>query len=52
VTRTWCDPWHPWLQGHAFWHVLSALCLFAAYFHYRQFADGDVADGDGVQLNN
>jgi hypothetical protein len=41
VTRTWCDPWHPWLQGHAFWHVLSALCLFAAYFHYRQFGEGD-----------
>ena len=37
VTRTWCDPAHPFLQGHAIWHVLSALCLFAAYFHYRQF---------------
>jgi hypothetical protein len=24
-------------EGHAIWHVLSALCLFAAYFHYRQF---------------
>ena len=37
VTRIWCDPAHPFLQGHAIWHVLSALCLFAAYFHYRQF---------------
>jgi hypothetical protein len=36
VTRTWCDPTHPFLQGHAIWHVLSALGLFAAYFHYRQ----------------
>jgi uncharacterized membrane protein len=36
VTRTWCDP-TSWLQGHALWHVLSALCLLAAYFHYRQF---------------
>jgi Ceramidase len=36
LTRTWCDP-TSWLQGHAVWHVLSALCLFAAYFHYRQF---------------
>ena len=41
VTRTWCDPSHPFLQGHALWHVLSALCLFAAYFHYRQFELGD-----------
>lgn len=37
VTRTWCDPTHPFLQGHAIWHTLSALALFAAYFHYRQF---------------
>ena len=39
VTRTWCDPAHPYLQGHAIWHVLSALCLFVLYFHYRQFED-------------
>jgi hypothetical protein len=49
VTRTWCDPWHPYLQGHAFWHVLSALCLFAAYFHSRQF---EPQLGDGAQLTN
>jgi disulfide bond formation protein DsbB len=36
VTRTWCDPAHPFLQGHAIWHVLSALSLFAAWLHYRQ----------------
>ncbi len=39
VTRTLCDPRHPFLQGHAIWHVLSAACLLAAYFHYRQFED-------------
>ncbi len=37
LTRAWCDPMHPFLQGHAVWHVLSALCLFVAFFHYRQF---------------
>jgi len=37
VTRTWCDPRHPFLQGHAIWHVLSAASLFAAWLHYRQF---------------
>lgn len=36
VTRTWCDPAHPFLQGHAIWHVLSAAGLAAAFFHYRQ----------------
>lgn len=36
VTRTWCDPSHPFLQGHAIWHVLSAASLLAAYLHYRQ----------------
>ncbi len=39
VTRTWCDPEHPVLQGHAIWHVLTALALLAAYFHARQFED-------------
>lgn len=39
VTRTWCDPQHPFLQGHAIWHGLSALCLLAAWFHYRQFEE-------------
>jgi len=37
VTRTWCDPDHPFLQGHAIWHVLSALSLLAAYFHFARF---------------
>ena len=37
VTRTWCDPGHPFLQGHAIWHCLSALSLLAAFFHFRQF---------------
>jgi hypothetical protein len=37
VTRTWCDPHHPFLQGHAIWHLLSAACLAFAYLHYRQF---------------
>lgn len=48
VTRTWCDPTHPFLQGHALWHVLSALCLLAAWFHYRQF-DRELADGAATQ---
>lgn len=36
VTRLWCNPSHPFLQGHAIWHVLSAASLAAAYLHYRQ----------------
>jgi len=39
VTRTWCLPSHAFLQGHAIWHVLSALSLLACFFHYRQFED-------------
>lgn len=33
VTRTACDPTNHWLQGHALWHVLSALSL-AAFFRF------------------
>lgn len=39
VTRTWCDPDATVLQGHALWHVLSALSLGAAFLHYRQLDD-------------
>jgi hypothetical protein len=34
VTRVACDPGHPWLQGHAAWHVLSALALGAFFRFY------------------
>jgi hypothetical protein len=37
VTRTLCDPHHPFLQGHAIWHVLSALSVYATWRFYRQF---------------
>lgn len=33
VTRTWCHP-ASWLQGHALWHVLSALSLAALFLFY------------------
>lgn len=37
ASRLWCDPANHVLQGHALWHALGALALFASYFHYRQF---------------
>ena len=37
LSRTWCDPTHHVLQGHALWHLLSGLCLFLSFFHYRYF---------------
>ena len=44
ATRRWCVPEdHVW-QGHAAWHVLSALSLLAAFFHYRPF-DRELARG-------
>lgn len=33
VTRVWCEP-TSWLQGHAAWHLLSALALLAFYRFY------------------
>jgi hypothetical protein len=38
VSRKWCDPGNHLLQGHAVWHVLSALSLLFAFYHYRQFS--------------
>lgn len=37
VSRAWCDPQSHVLQGHAAWHVLTALSLGAAYLHFRRF---------------
>ncbi len=37
ATRRWCVPDDHIFQGHAAWHLLSALSLGAAFFHYRQF---------------
>jgi len=34
VTRTWCDPRDHILQGHAIWHLLSALALYTLYLFY------------------
>jgi hypothetical protein len=34
VTRVACDPQNHWLQGHAAWHVLSALALLAFFRFY------------------
>ncbi len=32
-----CDPTNHWFQGHALWHILSAIGLTFAYKHYEQF---------------
>jgi hypothetical protein len=37
VTRAACDP-ASWLQGHAVWHVLSALALVAFFAFYRSLS--------------
>ena len=34
LLRWMCDPSNHWLQGHALWHVLSALALLFAARHY------------------
>lgn len=36
VTRAWCEPRNLVLQGHALWHVLSALSLLCASQFYGQ----------------
>ena len=42
ATRLWCEPDNHWLQGHALWHVLSALALLFAARHYASLeARGD-----------
>lgn len=35
LTRAWCDPDNHFVQGHAVWHLASALALYLACQHYR-----------------
>jgi len=44
ASRAWCDPGDHVLQGHAVWHVLSAVSLLFAWAFYAQFP-GLVASG-------
>ena len=37
ASRAWCTPANHVLQGHAIWHVLNAVGILLAHFHYRQF---------------
>ena len=37
-TGRFSDPDNHVLQGHAVWHLLTALCLLFLYSHYLQFA--------------
>lgn len=34
LSRVWCDPENHWLQGHAVWHVLSAVTLLLLFRFY------------------
>lgn len=36
VTRNFCDPDNHIIQGHAIWHLLSALALGFTFIYYRQ----------------
>jgi len=39
VTGVFCDPENHFVQGHAIWHVLGAISLVFAAFHYRRIPD-------------
>jgi hypothetical protein len=37
ASGAWCDPSRHVIQGHAIWHLLTAVGIGFAHFHYRQF---------------
>ena len=37
ASRAWCDPSNHVIQGHAIWHLIDAVGIVLAHFHYRQF---------------
>jgi hypothetical protein len=42
VRRMWCQPDNHWLQGHAVWHVSSALALLFAARHHAGLEGGSL----------
>lgn len=36
LSRALCDPDNHFVQGHAVWHLVSALALYCLVQHYRQ----------------
>ena len=46
--RVYCEP-ESWLQGHAVWHLLSAIALYFAYRHYRWLISTEFERGAMVQ---
>ena len=37
INRIMCFPDHPFLQGHAIWHLMGSVCIYFAYLYYAQF---------------
>ncbi len=35
INKTWCDPTNHWIQGHALWHIFSAVMFYYIYMHYQ-----------------
>jgi hypothetical protein len=38
LTRCWCAPTNHWLQGHALWHLFTALALYCALRFFESLA--------------
>jgi hypothetical protein len=49
LTKRVCDPGNHFVDGHAVWHLLSALTFFLLYAFYAQFAVFDARPGHAVR---
>ena len=36
-SKVMCNPRNHWMNGHALWHILNAVGLYALFLYYRQF---------------
>lgn len=45
LTRKWCDPQNHFIQGHALWHVLSAVGLYCLFLFYVQIDFDNIGEG-------
>lgn len=44
ILKIVCNPHNHWFNGHAFWHLGCALCLYFVYRFYSQFKEFSIAE--------
>merc|ERR1712166_1459570 len=51
LNRIWCNPQNHVVQGHAVWHLFTALALMCQFQHYTQFQSKSSSNAAAAALS-